>query len=398
MLCSGILARTPLAGVLGLALALGGGCIGGSPGGGLTDDDNSDDGADGGGGGDCEALTCEGRCDTIDDGCGGSLDCGDCSGPAPACNVTVAAVGTAGENDPFRVSITSANTTYCESQVDNGPRTQLNFACSGTTTMPGRDLGGPGMHTYSVYVSGPGGGPVQCTSPAYEILGGAAGVCRIDAFAWRPDTSQYAVIANGSLYVLNAAGALVAGPTDLNTLPGLANGPCAAQGAVCHLDALTWRADLNLFFALYDGELYPIDGAGNAAGAAISLDTLPGFDAGPCATQAAGACRVEGITWNNAIARGFVVYNGRFWIVDAAGNLADGSTAAGASISTGGLAAMCAAAGGSCPIDDLTWRDDVARFEVISTGRLWLVNAALAAQAGSGADLETFTAFTTICD
>jgi hypothetical protein len=59
---------------------------------------------------------------------------------------------------------------------------------------------------------------------------------------------------------------------------------------------------------------------------------------------------------------------------------------------------MCTAAGGSCPIDDLTWRDDVAQFQVIAAGRVWLVNAALAAQTGSGAELSTLAGFTTICD
>ena len=222
--------------------------------------------------------------------------------------------------------------------------------------------------------------------------------CALDAVTWR--NNQYEVVAKGKLWTLDGNRQLTGSPigTDLRAFSGLRDGPCGSQASVCHLDALTWRPDLAMYYAVYGSRYWVLDGAftfgdaGDGGAAGNLLETVAGVAAGPCLGIDAGTCAVEALAWRDDSKELFVVRDGKAWRLD--GALALTTAAAGTSLTAiPGLVSMCGALGGNCPVDDFTWRDDVAQYHYFAGGRLWAVNISSTAVTGSGADLRNYAGF-----
>ena len=348
------------------------------------------DGAAGDGAAPCVPITCAGRCAMIPDGCGGTLSCAACAGPVPTCGVAVSKANAGRVADAFTATVTSTSTTACQGQIDGGAKLALS-TCNGANVGTGATFGGAGTHTYSVYASGPGGGPVKCTSAAYTVL---PNVCSVDAITWHAELAQYDVVGKGRVWNLDGNGANKgpAAGTDLKSYSGLANGACVGQTS-CRLDGIAWRSDTAQYIVVYGGSFWQLNASIALVSGPTALTSLPGMAAGPCNGQA-GACKIDGLTWRNDLARYYVTYNGKFWVLDGTGAIASGYTAAGDTLNQGGLTAMCTATGSAaCPTDDLTWRDDLGQFDVLAAGKVWIVDPALNAATGSGADLTSYSGF-----
>ncbi len=109
----------------------------------------------------------------------------------------------------------------------------------------------------------------------------------------------------------------------------------------------------------------PIDGALDGALDAFMESGVDASEAGPID---AGVCSVDDGTWIPSSAQYHVIAKGSLWRLDAVGKLVSSSTLA--SIS-GMVQGPCASQVGTCHIDALTWRDDVAEYHLVNGGRLW---------------------------
>lgn len=222
----------------------------------------------------------------------------------------------------------------------------------------------------------------------------AGPACVIDGFAWK--ATEYKVVAKGKMWTLDGTRALVgsAAGTDLRAMDGFKNGPCVGQGPACRLDGLAWNADNSVYYAMVGTKYWHLDATfaltGPGAAGAL-LDDVASFAAGPCVGQTKGTCHFESIAWQDTVGL-FVTNVGKAWAYNGAGTLI-GSASGTALTSFAGLVQMCSAVGGTCPVDDLTWRHDVKQFQYIAGGRYWATDETAQAVAGSGADLRSIAGF-----
>jgi hypothetical protein len=223
---------------------------------------------------------------------------------------------------------------------------------------------------------------------------GSTPACALDGITWHGN--QYQVVAKGKAWSISGSGAMVGDPagSDLRTLSGLKDGPCATQGTVCHLDTFTWLEERQEYYVAYGSKTWILDAAAalKSAAAGTPNDDAPTLAAGPCAGQPAGGCSLEAYAWRSGLQYLYVMNAGKVWTFD--GSLNAVGDSAGVALSTlAGLQPMCTSLGGTCKVDDLTWRDDANRFDIIAGGKVWFVDADGAPVAGSGTDLRSYAGF-----
>lgn len=104
--------------------------------------------------------------------------------------------------------------------------------------------------------------------------------CTFEAGAWRDDLLEYHLVTGGTIYAIDKDGGLV-GSTPLTSYTGVAAGPCFGQVGTCHVDAFTYRPDKSEYHVIAKGSLYVIDTAGTLVSATL-LTSFDGMAQGPC--------------------------------------------------------------------------------------------------------------------
>lgn len=238
--------------------------------------------------------------------------------------------------------------------------------------------------------------PGDDDAPAGEDAGpdGAAlSACRLDAVSWR--SGEYQIVTKGRLYTLDGSWNLTGVPTGtrLDDIGGFRDGPCVGQAAgACRIDALTWRADASNYTVIRGAKFWTLDAnfaliaPPGAAGEQITV--IPTIASGPCASSAAGTCSLQAYTFRNGSNEYYLIRDARIWAYNSGGEFLSPETGT-PMANAAALTAMCTAAGPGCSVDDVTWRDDLQQFHYFAAGKLWATDVNVASVPGSGADLRS---------
>lgn len=223
---------------------------------------------------------------------------------------------------------------------------------------------------------------------------GPTTACHVDGLTFRG--GEYQVIAKGRLFTLDTSWNLtgVTTGTKLEDLAGFRDGPCVGQAAgACKVDSLSWRADITNYTVIRGAKFWTIDATyalvtpPGAEGAPLTV--IPTIDTGPCAGLPAGTCSIQAFAFRNDSKEFYLIRDGKIWAFDNGGNFLGPSTGT-PMTPVAGLAAMCAAAGPGCPVDDVTWRDDLQQWHYLSGGKFWATDLNVSSAAGSGTPLTSY--------
>ncbi len=143
-----------------------------------------------------------------------------------------------------------------------------------------------------------------------------------------------------------------------------------AAAATCTVDDGAWVAGSAQYHIVAKGTLWRISSAG-AAVSSTALSSLAGWVSGPCAGQV-GTCHIDAMTWREDVAEYHVVHGGKLWRLDDHGVLL-GSTAL---TSYPGIAAgPCAGkTGTSCTFEAGAWRDDLSQYHLVANGVIYAID------------------------
>lgn len=215
--------------------------------------------------------------------------------------------------------------------------------------------------------------------------GGAKGPCRVDGLTVR--NNQYLIAAKGRLVTADGTWKVLSSVV-LDTLAGFRDGPCAGQAAgACALDALSWTPSNNSLTVVRGPRFWNLNatytGSTNTPTAGAFITDVPILASDACAGLTQATCSLEAWSHRPDTVNWFAVRAGKIF---AYSNETTSIGPAGGTAMTGvpGLAAMCAAAGPGCPVDDVDWRDDVKQFHYFAAGRFWATDVNVNAVAGSG--------------
>lgn len=239
----------------------------------------------------------------------------------------LATFGCAANVDPPAVTLVDARADALAPGDVTAPDAPANLGChiADATWMASSNQYLVLSKTGRAVVLDPNGGPVSDRpfgdyGGLVTVCGGATLDCQIDAVAWH-SASEIFVVARGYIWSLNAQLTAAGPPQALLGIPGVAAGPCAGVTGTCHVDGLLWREDLQQFLAIARGNVYTI-AADLSLVATSAVTSFSGLAQGPCAAQA-GVCHVDAAMYRAPVYQ--VIYGNTLYNLDATTGAGNGT-------------------------------------------------------------------------